>query len=95
MSYYDTDETELSDSVQSFDAEIQSPSGMQIDGDEYVIEPPESGLDDVAIINPDEDVDQVPGLPRADNCKSHAHIHVNGQIQDADRDANMQPQTRL
>jgi len=42
---------------------------MQVDGDEYVIEPPESERDGVAIINPDDDAaEQVAGLPTADDC---------------------------
>jgi len=54
---------------QTFDAETMSPTGMQVDGDEYVIEPPESERDGVAIINPDDDAaEQVAGLPTADDC---------------------------
>jgi hypothetical protein len=42
---------------------------MQVDGDEYVMEPPESERDAVAIINPDDDVaEQIAGLPTADDC---------------------------
>lgn len=59
-----------SDSDQAFDGETLSPTGMQVDGDEYVVEPPESERDDVAIINPDDDGEQLAGLPTADNCMS-------------------------
>jgi sugar lactone lactonase YvrE len=59
-----------SDSDQAFDGETLSPTGMQVDGDEYVVEPPESENDDVAIINPDDDGEQLVALPTADNCMS-------------------------
>lgn len=56
--------------LQSFEG-IQSPNDMQIDGDEYVIEPPESEKDDVTIITPDEfsgdSAEQLPQLPLADD----------------------------
>ena len=45
---------------------------MLVDPDEYVIGPPESEKDDLAVINPDdlngEDAEQLPGLPLADDC---------------------------
>ncbi len=51
---------------------MQSPNDLQMDADEYVVEPPESEKDDVAIINPDqlssESVEQLPDLPLADDC---------------------------
>ena len=57
---------------QSLDSETQSPNDMLVDPEEYVIGPPESEKDDLAVINPDElnneDVDQMPGLPLADDC---------------------------
>lgn len=65
-----------SDSDQTFDGEALSPTGMQVDGDEYVIEPPESERDDVAIINPDDDAEKVAGLPTADNCMSSVSSRV-------------------
>lgn len=57
---------------QTFDAETMSPTGMQVDGDEYVIDPPENERDGVAIINPDDDdaAEQIAGLPTADDCMS-------------------------
>jgi hypothetical protein len=62
------------DYYQSVDSETQSPNDMLVDPEEYVIGPPESEKDDLAVINPDElnndDVDQMPGLPLADDCQS-------------------------
>ena len=62
-----------SDCYQSLDSETLSPNDMLVDPDEYVI-PAESGKDDLAVINPDElnndEVDQMPGLPLADDCQS-------------------------
>jgi len=47
---------------------------MLVDPDEYVIGPLEGEKDDLALINPDElnnnEVDQMPGLPLADDCPS-------------------------
>jgi hypothetical protein len=63
---------------QSLDSETQSQNDMLIDPDEFVIGPPESEKDDLAVINPDElsndDVDQMPGLPLADDCSFFAII---------------------
>jgi hypothetical protein len=63
-----------SDCYQSLDSETQSPNDMLVDPDEYVIGPPESEKDDLAVINPDElnndEADQIPGLPLANDCQS-------------------------
>jgi hypothetical protein len=58
------------DRDQALDGETLSPTGMQVDGDEYVVEPQEGEPDDVAIINTDEDGEQAAALPTADNCMS-------------------------
>lgn len=55
---------------QALDEETLSPTGMQVDGDEYVVEPQEGEPDDVAIINTDDDGGQAAALPTADNCMS-------------------------
>lgn len=55
---------------QALDGETLSPTGMQVDGDEYVVEPQEGEPDDVAIINTDDDGVQAAALPTADNCMS-------------------------
>jgi hypothetical protein len=70
-----------SESDQTFDAETLSPTGMQVDGDEYVIEPPEDERDDVAIINPDDGAEQLAGLPTADDCmfccpRAHGRLYL-------------------
>ncbi len=61
-------------SDQSLDSEIQSPNDMLVDPDEYVVEPPENEKDDLAVINPDDlsndNYDQLPSLPMADDCMS-------------------------
>lgn len=71
MSFYEAD---FFDYDQSLDSETQSPNDMLVDPGEYVIGPPESEKDDLAVINPDElnndDVEQQPGLPLADDCSS-------------------------
>jgi hypothetical protein len=38
------------DRDQALDGETLSPTGMQVDGDEYVVEPQEGEPDDVAIM---------------------------------------------
>lgn len=58
------------DSDQALDEETLSPTGMQVDGDEYVVEPQEGDPEDVAIINTDDDGVQTAALPTADNCMS-------------------------
>lgn len=59
-----------SDPDQALDGETLSPTGMQVDGDEYVVEPQEGEPDDVAIINTDDDGGLAAPLPTADNCMS-------------------------
>lgn len=58
------------DPDQALDGETLSPTGMQVDGDEYVVEPQEGEPDDVAIINTDDDGGPAAALPTADNCMS-------------------------
>lgn len=56
---------------QNFDG-VQSPNGMLVDPDEFVVEPPEDEKDDIAIIDPDQlnnGVETVPKRPRADDCR--------------------------
>lgn len=55
---------------QALDEETLSPTGMQVDGDEYVVDPQEGESDDVAIINTDDDGVETAALPTADNCTS-------------------------
>lgn len=68
------------DSDQTSDAEALSPAGMQVDGDEYVVEPLEGEQDNVAIINPDDDAEQVAGLPTADDRMCSGSLRIRAVI---------------
>lgn len=61
--------------LQSHEEDIQSPNGMIIDSSDYLgaTDDPLLEKDDVAIINtdtPDNETDQLPDPPRADDCTS-------------------------
>jgi hypothetical protein len=61
-------------SPQSFDGDIESPSDMMVDPDDYIGQDDLSEKDDVAIINPDQlgnDVERI----RADDCMSPKPIY--------------------
>ncbi|KFX95987.1 hypothetical protein V490_03572 [Pseudogymnoascus sp. VKM F-3557] len=67
---------------QALDGETLSPTGMQVDGDEYVVEPQEGEPDDVAIINTDDDGGLAAPLPTADNYEAMKSVVLPRLVED-------------
>jgi hypothetical protein len=67
---YEMEDADMHDALQTFDSEVPSPETMQLDPDEYIIDPPLDEKDDVAIITPEEPMDDAEDdLPKADDCE--------------------------
>jgi hypothetical protein len=64
---------------QDLDAQTLPTVDMDVDGDEYVVDPAESEKEDVMILTPEDVPDQVESVLMADNCKcSIKHVESAG-----------------